>query len=69
MKVFRKEEDFKPVTIIIESQDEFDYLWHCLSLTNKEIKKNSDTTYVFPDKLDEYKLWNALDEIGRPSLA
>ena len=29
MKVERKEE-FTPVTITIESQDELNYLWHCL---------------------------------------
>ena len=69
MKVFRKEEDFKPVTIVIESQDEFDYLWHCLNISKKVIKNHSDTEYAFPDEINERGLWDALDEIDRPSLA
>jgi hypothetical protein len=69
MKAYRKEEDFKPVTIIIESQDEFDYLWHCLNFTNRVIKKHSDTDYAFPDEIDAEQLWGVLHAIGRPSLA
>lgn len=69
MKVFRKEEDFKPVTIIIESQDEFDYLWHCLNTPKGVIKKNTSINYAFPDELDINEFWGALDEIRRPRLA
>jgi predicted transcriptional regulator len=69
MKVFRKEEDFKPVTIIIESQDEFDYLWHCLNVPKRVIKNHSATEYAFPNVLDKSELFNALDEIDRPRLA
>ncbi len=31
MKVIREEESFKPVTIVLESQDELDWLFCCLA--------------------------------------
>ena len=34
MKVMREEESFKPVTIILESQDELDWLFCCLARTS-----------------------------------
>lgn len=33
MKVIREEESFKPVTIVLESQDELDWLFCCLAGT------------------------------------
>ena len=34
MKVMREEESFKPVTIVLESQDELDWLFCCLAGTS-----------------------------------
>lgn len=34
MKVIREEESFKPVTIVLESQDELDWLFCCLAGTS-----------------------------------
>lgn len=34
MKVIREEESFKPVTIVLESQDELDWLFCCLARTS-----------------------------------
>ena len=41
MKVMREKESFKPVTIVLESQDELDWLFCCLS--NTPIKEANKT--------------------------
>lgn len=40
MKVMRKEESFKPVTIVLESQDELDWLFCCLASTSSRSQAN-----------------------------
>lgn len=42
MKVMREEESFKPVTIVLESQDELDWLFCCLARTSTN---DGDKTY------------------------
>lgn len=43
MKVIREEESFKPVTIVLESQDELDWLFCCLASTSI---RAANKTYV-----------------------
>lgn len=68
MKVERKEE-FTPVTITIESQDELNYLWHCLVLPKYKVKAfhkvNLDLPDLpdFPDDLDSDDMFDALHKI------
>lgn len=34
MKATREKEEFKPITIVIETKDEADYFWHLLNVAN-----------------------------------
>ena len=47
MKVERKEE-FTPVTITLESQDELNYLWHCLDSEKIEKIVTQNAKDIFP---------------------
>lgn len=44
MKVMREEESFKPVTIVLESQDELDWLFCCLAGTTLT---DTNKTYAY----------------------
>lgn len=67
MKAVRKQ--FKPVVITIESQDELNYLWHCLvgapfQTPQESIKENPEIR-VSDDFID-WNMWEKVDEIVRP---
>lgn len=64
MKVER-EKKFTPVVITVESQDELNYLWHCLNVSVDTIMSNSDLAVPFP-KQGKGNMWDKLDKIVRP---
>jgi hypothetical protein len=67
MKAERKQPEFEPVIITLESEDELYYLWHCLNLNKLDVKELSGlSTTPFPENLDEIWMFQALDKIVRP---
>lgn len=67
MKVERKQPAFEPVIITIESEDELNYLWHCLNVDKSDIESLSISSEIkFPRNVDDKQMWEALDEIVRP---
>lgn len=67
MKAYRKDPDFKPVVIEIESEDELRYLWHCLNENKEKIKINADFSVPFPDNIEDYKMWDVIDKLLIPA--
>jgi len=63
MRVTRKEVDFKPITITLETKEEADYIWHLLNVGDP-FKDYSEQEKA--EKLDEKvggEIFNVFDEI------
>lgn len=58
MKVMREKESFKPVTIILESQEELDWLFCCLAGTNIT---DANKTYAYHIKGTDSRRFTKLD--------
>ena len=63
MKAYRKDPEFRPVVIEIESEDELLYLWHCLNVNKDTIKENTDKEHPFPDNVCDYGMWELIDNL------
>jgi hypothetical protein len=67
MKAYRKDPEFKPVVIEIESEDELLYLWHCLNIKKEGVLDGADSRIPFPHNIEDYKMWKLIDKIVRPA--
>ena len=63
MKAYRKEPDFKPVVIEIESEDELLYLFHCLAVHKADVRKLSEAGVRFPCDVDDDAMFKQFDKI------
>ena len=66
MKAERKQSEFEPVVITIESKDELNYLWHCLDVAKSLIEENCNQAYAFPSNFDKHEMFRSLDKVVRP---
>ena len=65
MKVREIEEEvFKPIEIILESEEEVELLWHSLNLPPKTLESESED-YKVPMRLVS-KMWEMFDVVYRP---
>jgi DNA transposition AAA+ family ATPase len=63
MKI-KREIEFTPITIILESEQEADNLWHILNCANGMSLEDYNTEH---DKdFEKYPLWLNLDSVYRP---
>ena len=67
MKAYRKDPDFKPVVIEIESEDELLYLFHCLALEKEDVKGLSKSNTRFPDDVSDLQMCQIITEIVHPA--
>ena len=67
MKAYRKDPDFKPVVIEIESEDELRYLWHCLGCSKSVIKPDTDKHVPFPYRVNDLQMFSEIDRLLNPT--
>jgi len=76
MKAERKEIDFEPIIITIETEEEANYLWHLLNMPANHLeqyvkewyptKKSAQKAVEF-GKCNKNKIWETFDKIYRPN--
>lgn len=66
MKAERKQPKFEPVVITLKSEDELNYLWHCLDLKKSDVKDLANQSVPFPENVDDDQMFEELDKIVRP---
>ena len=67
MKAYRKDPEFNPVVIEIESEDELRYLWHCLNIKKEIVKNKADIGVPFPQDIDDLEMWDVIDNLLNPA--
>ena len=67
MKAYRKDPEFRPVVIEIESEDELLYLYHCLNMRKEEVKESNDYSQPFPDDVNDDAMFNQIDNLLNPA--
>ena len=67
MKAYRKDPDFKPVVIEIESEDELLYLWHCLNVDSRIIEQNTSKRIKVSSEFSKRQMWQLIDKLLNPS--
>jgi len=64
MKV-KQENEFKPITITIETYEEACELWHRLDLPSVDVKKLHNTNYEYI-KADKNNMWLKFNDVFEP---